>query len=38
MRLNLPVKTEYINKQVKPVLTHDQRMDKIRQDMSKVIN
>ena len=32
----LGVKTEYVNKQVKPVLTHDERMSKIRQEMSKI--
>lgn len=34
----LGVKTEYVNKQVKPVLTDDERMDKIRQDMNKIIS
>lgn len=33
----LGVKTEYVNKQVKPVLTHDERMDIIRNEMSKII-
>lgn len=33
----LGIKTEYINKQVKPVLTHDERMDIIRNEMSKII-
>jgi hypothetical protein len=37
----LGIKTEYTNKQVKPfkpALTHDERMEIIRQDMSKIIN
>lgn len=32
----LGVKTVYENKQVKPVLSHDDRMDKIKQDWAKL--
>lgn len=33
----LGVKTVYINKKVVPVLSHDDRMDMIRQEMNKLV-
>lgn len=33
----LGVKTAYVNKKVVPVLSHDDRMDMIRQDMNKLV-
>ena len=32
----LGIKTEYVNKQVKIVLSHDDRMNKIQQEWSKI--
>ena len=33
----LGIKTAYVNKKVVPVLSHDDRMDMIRQEMNKLV-
>ena len=33
----LGIKTDYVNKKVVPVLSHDDRMDMIRQEMNKLV-